>query len=50
MNGWTEPARGVWETEDRNSFGRKNLIDWIAVGLSRGGLQGRDIEALVRFS
>ena len=28
---------------------QKDLIDWIAVGLSRGGLQGRDIEALVRF-
>ena len=26
------------------------LIEWIAAGLSKGGLEGRDIEALVEFS
>ena len=28
---------------------QEDLIEWIAVGLSKGGLRGRDIEALVEF-
>ena len=37
--------------EDRGSdlLRQEDLIEWIALGLSKAGIQGRDIEALVQF-
>ena len=33
----------------RNELRQDDLIEWIALGLSKAGLQGREIEALVEF-
>ena len=43
-------ARGRY-VKDRGleQLRQEDLIEWIALGLSKGGLQGRDVEALVEF-